>query len=188
MMRLLPLLCATALLAPFARADKFWLSDPAAETVEGSQAAVIEGVLLDETDTAYHLRTVGGELWLAKALVFEREMDGLTVAAIEETEEAERKRLAALTARLAQDRAAERRQRSVRAAEASVSRREVAVQEAAASTRREPTAVRVFDPVLGVAGDDFFSHQERLRTLELAYKQTKDRRYLVELRRLRRLH
>src|SRR5262249_42310896 len=69
----LALLAALAL-APASTPDKFWLEPPDRKVaVEGSLPAVIEGVLLDQTDKQYHVRVVGGELWLDKAKVVKLE-------------------------------------------------------------------------------------------------------------------
>ena len=77
---LLPLLCA-ALLAPAARADRFHLgSAETADRMTDGEADVIEGVLLEETETTYRIRIAGGEIELAKSRVYKVESTALTVA------------------------------------------------------------------------------------------------------------
>ena len=92
------LLCAGLALSPVAKADKFWLQVPAqGEAVEGSLPAVIEGVVLDQTDSSYHLRIVGGEIWLNKDQVVRVDKDDMTVASIEKAEQDGAAALAAAT-------------------------------------------------------------------------------------------
>ena len=87
-MRLIPLIVCTLLLSVPAKADKFWLEDPESHknAAAGSSPAVIEGVLLSEDADGYHVRTVGGEVVLAKKSVFKIEKDGLTLDAIVKAE------------------------------------------------------------------------------------------------------
>ena len=93
------LLCASLALSPVAKADKFWLQIPGqGEAVEGSLPPVIEGVILDQTDTSYHLRVVGGELWLTKSQVLRVDKDAMTVASIEKAEQDNAADLVAATA------------------------------------------------------------------------------------------
>ena len=105
------LLCAAALFAAPLKADKFWLGDPDKQTVEGSAPDVIEGVLIDENATSYHIRVVGGEIVLSKKQVVKVEKDDLTLAKLLDAEQVERERLAKVEERQALDRAAERLKR-----------------------------------------------------------------------------
>lgn len=185
-MRYLPLIAGALLLTAPAKADKFWLSDPnaKAEAPADSSPDVIEGVLLAEDDDGYHIRTVGGELVLAKDSVFKIEKDGLTVDAIVKAEGDSQEALAQADRerRLAQDVA--RTERQIRVAEASARRAARAV-EADTGALDEAPAPAGFDPVLGVAARD--GQYALMRDAQLAWTLTKDRRYLKLLRQLRRL-
>jgi hypothetical protein len=185
-MRYLILPLSALLFAVPAKADKFWLSDPAAEknTPAGSSPNIIEGVLVAESDEGYHVRVVGGEILLPKTSVFRIEKDDLSLDAIvaaEQESQAAGER-ANEERRLAQ--AAEQRERELRAVEASLTRSDVRAREASVTL-----APRVgFDPVLGVATEGNMMPQgELIRDVQLAYTLTKDRRYLKVLRQLRRL-
>ncbi|MCR9247287.1 MAG: hypothetical protein NXI31_19820 [bacterium] len=183
-MRISLLLCtAAALFAAPAKADKFWLEDPDKQTA--GTPAVIEGVLLDQNDSSYHIRVVGGELILSKRRVFKVEKTDLSLDAITKAEKKERERLAKVSERRALERSAERLRRDVRVAEASLRRSKPA-------PAKQPTTTRAttggFDPILGNAVGDYLSHQQLLAELELAWTLTKDRKYLKALRRMRRLH
>ena len=96
-MRYLPLTVCALLFAVPAKADKFWLSDPAAEknAAAGSSANVLEGVLIAETEDAYQVRIVGGEVFLPKKAVFKVEKDGLTLDSIAKSEKDNSEALAA---------------------------------------------------------------------------------------------
>lgn len=184
-MRILPLLCAAALLSPDAKADKFWFGDAAAEKVEGSEPAVIEGVLIAEDDTSFHVRVVGGEVVLPKARVTRHEKDGLTLDAIAASEKTMRDRAASTADQTARARAAARLRRDVRAAEAAASRRDAVrpVAVSASATRSEAA----FDAVIGRVDDSGSRRAAAMRELLRSWKATKDRRYLEELRRMRRM-
>lgn len=173
--------------------DKFWLDDgPAKAGGEPLPLRVVEGVLLDEDATSYHLRVEGGEVWLPKNQVVKVEKDGLTTAQIEQKERA----------------AAEQRARAqaARAAEAAAAMRGHATEAAATPAPTEPPAAPApltpaiepapptvvptahYDPVLHVHRSGAPTPEaELMRDLEVAYKLTRDRDYLKVLRRLRRL-
>ncbi|MGC6489605.1 MAG: hypothetical protein ACON4Z_18310 [Planctomycetota bacterium] len=181
-MRYLPLLFGALLLAAPAKADKFWLSDPDAQAAAapGSSPDVLEGVLLAEEDGWLRIRVAGGEVRLPKSAVFRVDPDNLDLAAIRAAEQA----AAADGARADEQRRARQRQRrEVRVAEASALR-DARVVEAVAPRRAAPSPR--FDPVLGVTtGVD--SQLKQMRAAERAFALTRDRRYLKQLRRLRRL-
>lgn len=183
------LVCLAALaLAPLAKADKFWLEHPdQASTVEGSLPATIDGVLLEETDTQYRVRTVGGEIWLDKAGVFRVDKDGLTVEQVERTELQQADALAAATAeRIEAQQIARVEQRQMEAVAA----------EAALRTPGEPVVIPpadevpplYFDPVIDALGPvRYVPDYVLLRELELAYELTGDDEIIKALRKLRRL-
>lgn len=186
-MRYLPLIAASALLfAVPAKADKFWLSDPAeqAKAAEGSSPDVIEGVLLEETDAGYRIRVVGGELILPKASVFKIEKDAMTAEAVAKAEVKAREASAAadLERRTAQEQM--RSTRRARAAEASA-RREARATDAAMSPAQASPASS-YDPILGIATGPA-SNYVMLRDAQVMWEQTRDRRYLKLVRQLRRL-
>ena len=95
------LLSLGLLLHPASAPDKFWMS-------EAPDAAVIEGSLLDEDATHYHLRVQGSEIWLLKARVLRIEKDGLSVEAIAQREQ-EAKDAKAAADKVADERAAAER-------------------------------------------------------------------------------
>ncbi len=179
-MRTFPLLLSLAALAGHAKADKFWLEDPAvaAKAEAGSLPAVVDGVLVAEKDGIYEIRTVGGTLFLPKASVFRIDRDELTVAAIET---AEKDAAAALEAADQERRMlaeAVRRDRNLRAAEASARR-----SEAPRAAAPAPQAVEAsYDPVLDIV----VNSPDPLRDLQIAFGQTRDRAYIKALRKLRR--
>ena len=187
-MRNLPLLLSATLLAAPANADQFWLTDrsSAADAAAGSSPEVIEGVLLADEGGYYRVRVIGGEVFLRKSTVFAVEQDGLNVEAIvaaelankTEGERANRERGAAQATSRSRSRKSRGERSGYRAGdEASV---------VDASLRRPAASPRSFDPVVGaVANSD--QQQELMRAAERAYSLTKDRRYLKQLRRLRRL-
>lgn len=181
-MRTLPLIACALLFAVPAKADKFWLSDPAAQkdAAAGSTPDVIEGVLLAEDADGYHLRIVGGELVLPKKAVFKIEKDGLTVDAIVKVE----KDAAAVLATADRERQllqeVARKEREIRVAEASARRGSARPAEASAPRRdAAPAYDPVVDAIVPAAGDPVLA-------AKLAWEQTGDRRWLVEMRRLRR--
>ena len=170
-----------------AKADKFWLTDPKSEqnATAGSSPNIIQGFLLSEEDDGYHIRVEGGQIVLAKKLVFHIEKGELTIDAILQAEADSQKKLDESNRQRVAAQKSERRSRERRFAEASAKRSGQAV---AASSRRienVPASLDEFDPVLGLANDN--SQYALMRDAKLAWRQTKDRRYLKMLRQLRRL-
>jgi hypothetical protein len=185
-MRFLPLTACALLFALPAKADKFWLTSPEAQKNQtaGSSPEVVEGVLVAEDNDGYHIRIVGGELILPRSAVHRIEKDGLTLEAIVKVEKDNAEKLAT-----------QNREREL-AQQAQQKAREIAVVEAA--SRREPpravpavapTPLQVvsgFDPVVGVMrGPDL--QAEMMMQARANWDATRDRRYLVLLRQLRRL-
>lgn len=173
-MRILLLMTvAMALCAP-AKADKFWLEDPAnaAKSAEGSTPLYLQGVLLGEADGYYEIRVEGGTLRLPKASVHRIDKDALTVAEVDAAEQDRRDALASADAERQQLLAARtvRRNVVVEAREASVSTDDVG-------------AVPAFDPVLGVVRVD----RDPLAELRLRFPEGRDRNERKVLRQLRRL-
>ena len=185
-MRFVPLILGALVLAVPAKADKFWLSDPdkQEQAAPGSTPDVVEGVLLLEDEAGYHVRVVGGEVVLPKASVFRVDADDMTLEAVTKAEGEARVRGARADEerRLAQQ--VRRTEREVRAAEAAARRSARAV-DASASRSRSVAAER-FDAVLGVATGENTQFEE-MREARAAWSRTGDRRYLEQLRRLRRL-
>jgi len=182
-MRTLPLAALAAVVfAPVAKADKFWLVRPDAQAkmVEGSDPDVIQGVLIAEDQKTYHLRIVGGELFLDKARVFRVEKDGLTIDAVVGKEKADADRLAAAD-----------RERQLKAAAPAprVAAGRTAVDAAARRVEASPVGQPpepAYDPVIHrLAPVNGLSDRELYRELELAYTVTRDQRYLKLLRKLR---
>lgn len=193
-MRILPFVVLALALSAEAKADKFWLSDPSAkqQAAEGSSPAVIEGVLIAESDEGYHVRIVGGEVLLPKKAVFRIEKDALSVEAIVQQELALAKAQAeappaAPTAAKAMPAAATKRAGRNQAKAAEAAARKNAATEAPAPAPVEPPA---YDPVLHRATPvpGATTHAELMAEAQLAWTLTKDRRYMTLLRRLRRLH
>jgi hypothetical protein len=189
-MRTLPfVVLALALQAP-AKADKFWLSDPAAkqQATEGSSPAMIEGVLIAESDEGYHVRIVGGEVLLPKKAVFRIEKDGLSVEAIVQQELALAKAQAAAPAAAEAAPATATKRSGRRQAKAA----EAAARKASEPATPAPAAVEppAYDPVLHRAtpAPGTTTHAELMAEAQLAWTLTRDRRYMTLLRRLRRLH
>ncbi|MCU0862608.1 MAG: hypothetical protein MUC36_02340 [Planctomycetes bacterium] len=180
-MRFLPVCVCAALFALPAKADKFWLSDPAAQQNSVGSPEIIEGVLLAENDEGYHLRVVGGELLLPKKSVFKVEKDGLSLDAITKAERDGAERLASQNRdrELAQQAAAKGRE--IRVLEASA-RRDARAVEASGPARADGSG---FDPVVGVNRGPV--QADLMTDAQLAYEMTRDRRYLRVLRQLRRL-
>lgn len=185
-MRILPLLCAAALLPVPAKADKFWFSDPAGQTVEGTVPDLIQGVLISEDDNTYTIRVIGGEITLAKKRVFKVEKDGLTLVKLVADENVERQRLAQASERRALAKAADRLRNDVRAAEASATRGAAAP--ATRVARPVVIAEPAYDPLIGrTTNNAMMSRHQMMRELEFAWTMTKDRRYLKTLRKIRRM-
>jgi len=184
-MRYLPLLAGALLLAVPAHADNFWLTNPKeqARAAEGSSPQVIRGVLLGTEDGHYRIRVEGGVVRLPTAAVFQIDKDNLDVDAVVAAE---------ATARAENDRAyklREKRRQTAGAARergfAEASARRSARTVEAAAPARGGEAERS-DPVLGVAtGAD--QQLEMMREAERHYERNRDRRYLKQLRQLRRM-
>ncbi|MEQ1633452.1 MAG: hypothetical protein ABL997_13830 [Planctomycetota bacterium] len=190
----IPLLVALGLLLqPSAAPDKFWTSMPQDGAIEGQSPSVVEGVLLDEDATHYHVRIAGGEIWLPKARVVRVEKDDLTVEAI------------AAAVQAAKDARADAEKAEAGAGEAETTRDPVAVVEAdakprvatpveAAVTPAEPAPAEDvveeprYDPIRGRFGPSTAeARSAQLRELEATYAATKDRDVLKQLRQLRRM-
>lgn len=188
-MRVLPLLVCTLLLQVPAKADKFWLSDPNApkNSAEGSMPNIITGVLIAESDEGYHVRIVGGEVILPKKSVRKIEKDDLSIDAIVKMEKDNAAAQEAANKERQMAQAAARRAADVKAVEASAKR---AAAPAAPAPAETPAAVAPgFDPVVGVDRSvQGMSNVEMQRDMQLAWTLTKDRRYLVALRQLRRMN
>jgi len=186
-MRYLPLIAGVLLICAPAKADKFWLSDPAkSQAAAGSSPDVIEGVLVAEDDEGYHIRVEGGELVLPKSRVFKVEKDGLTLDAIvkAETSKKDSGEKANKDRRVAQAEAKQRR--DVRIANASARRSASAVEAGISRSQVTPAPTASFDPVVGrVSG--IISDAVLMRDAKVLWDLTKDRRYLRELRELRRM-
>ncbi|MBM4060976.1 MAG: hypothetical protein FJ265_07750 [Planctomycetes bacterium] len=188
-MRLLPCVLFALGLALPAKADRFWLSDPAAKTADGSAPNIIEGVLIAESDEGYHVRVVGGEVLLPKRAVFRIEKDALSIADIVRAEQELGRQAAAADAER-QERAASRsaKQRARRtAAEASASKRGAENPPPAAPAPAHRPATPGYDPVLHRARPAAEPSRAELQAdLQLAWTLTRDRRFLQALRRIRR--
>ncbi len=185
-MRTLPVIVCAALFALPAKADKFWLSDPAdKDAAAGSSPNVIEGVLLAEDAEGYHIRVVGGELVLPKKAVFKVEKDDLSLDAIVKAETDGAEALAAADRERVLQQEIARKEREIRLTEAATRRASARPAEASAPAAA-PAAAPVFDPVLDVAPVPA-TLAELQRAARLAFEQTGDRAYLRELRQLRRL-
>jgi hypothetical protein len=183
-MRFLPLCVCAALFALPAKADKFWLSDPAAPQNAAGSPEIIEGVLLAENDEGFHIRIVGGELLLPKQSVFKIEKDGLSLEAISKAEQASAEQLANQNRERELAQQAASKQREIRVLEAAARRQP---QPVAASAPAAPEADRGFDPVIGVNRGPAIVQADLITDAQLAYEMTRDRRYLRVLRQLRRL-
>ncbi len=152
---LLPLVCA-ALLAPAARADRFHLgSAETAEKMTDGEADVIEGVLLEETETTYRIRIEGGEIELAKSRVYKVEKTGLTVEQVQDQESDAAERLAEANRErrdllVASREARMERVREVRAMEASMRAEAQAAEAGFVPQILQPVDAGGYDPVLGI--------------------------------------
>jgi hypothetical protein len=183
------LLSLGLLLHPASAPDKFWMS-------EAPDAAVIEGSLLDEDATHYHLRVQGGEIWLLKARVLRIEKDGLSVEAIAQREQE------AKDAKAAADKVADERAAAERVAVEPTGEPPAAVeadQRPGAATPAEASAGQAppteagepvperFDPIRGrLVPGTLATRDETLRALAASYTATRDRSVLRQLRLLRR--
>jgi len=182
-MRLIPLVVCSVLFSLPAKADKFWLEDPESHknAAAGSSPAVIEGVLISEDADGYHVRTVGGEIVLAKKSVFKVEKDGMTLDAIVKAEADAAKPNQAADQERQMAHAADRRAAQVKAVEAAAHRGSATPVEAAAPA---PAPIEVpYDPVIDVVPSRTgTTHAELLRDLKLAHEVTGNRSFLKQLR------
>src|SRR5882672_8162590 len=99
----------TALLvAPVAKADKFWMVSPdeSKQMAAGSPAYLV-GVLIAEDANTYTVRVVGGQVVLAKKSVVKIEKDGLTLDDVSKFEKADAERVAVADKERQQAQAAE---------------------------------------------------------------------------------
>lgn len=179
-MRFLPLTACALLFALPAKADKFWLSDPAAQKEAGAAPDLIHGVLLAEDAANYHIRIVGGEVVLSKKVVFKVEKDDLSVDAIVKAEKdgAETRALANKERELQQEIA--RKERQLKAVEASAKKSDSKPVDAAAP---KAAPLEGYDPVLRVLVPN---RADQRRELKAAYDATGDRDILTALRKFRR--
>jgi hypothetical protein len=188
-MRFLPLILPCALLFALpAKADKFWFSDPETQKNAPANSApdMLEGVLVAEDADTYTVRIVGGEVVLAKKSVVKVEKDGLTVEQIGQSEKAAADGLAAADKERALQQDIARKERELRAAEASAKKSAAVPADASARVGGAAPAAAEFDPVLGVA-PAAPGALDLLRATQAAYELTGDRAYLRALRQLRRL-
>jgi len=174
-----------------ARADKYWLTDPAAAKPGTPGHEVLDAVLLRETATTYHLRLVGGVMELPKSRVWKVERDGLTVAQIEAEELALRTAAEAADAERRAEQKTEQKaeQKTEQQTEPPSPTRGQPVEASAVRERPAPAAAPAkghYDPILGryVKAPGELSRAELRRELQFAYRMTRDPRYLAALRKL----
>ncbi len=133
-----------ALLAQPLSADKFYFGSEADKKKTQGNAAnddFVQGVLLKEDKDTYTIRILGGEINVAKSMVYKVERDGLTVAQLEARE-------AARTDALAQ---ANTNRRQLQAAEAAATR-DARAAEAAFRQTREPAELNIDVDFQGIIG------------------------------------
>lgn len=189
--KIAPAALAAALIAPAAPADEFYVGseETAAKMTEDSSPDVIVGVLVDEDETFYHLRVEGGEMQLAKSLVYKVVEDDLTVARIEEAEAAAAERLAQANEERHQILAASARrieQLQARAAEASARRaEEEAAGAAVTDAAYVPAPLPSYDPVVDAYGYPVVDPGPSLFELEALYEEQPSPE-LARLMRMRR--
>lgn len=183
-MRALPFALLSLCLCGTAKADRFWLSDPDAKLPDGVAPTIVEGVLLAQSDEGYHVRIVGGEVLLPKSAVKRIDKDTLSIEAIVALEAQAAAAAPAPSPALASAPASAPRRRA-RPVDATASSATAAPTPAAAPVGSEqPTG---YDPILGRNPAGHAAKAAQRNALWQAYLQTRDRRFLVELRRLRRL-
>ena len=188
-MRTIPLLLlVVATLAPAAKADRFWLENPD-KNPDGS--AVIDGVLLGEDPKQYHIRVVGGELWLDKVRVAKVEKTMLTVDEVLKAEAASAQKQA-----LAEAERHNAQTATIAAATASRRSRAEAVPATfddaappAPVAAPVPAEEMIYSPAIRalVPAYPAGNRYAVMMDLELAYAATRDRTYLKLLRKVRRL-
>ena len=133
-----------ALLAQPANADKFYFgSDDDQKKTVGNAANdnFVEGVLLKEDKDSYTIRILGGEMNVAKSMVYKIERDGLTVAQLETREAARKDALAQ----------ADNNRRQLQAAEATF-RRDARATEATMRRGRVPSRLNIDVDFRGIIG------------------------------------
>ncbi|MHC4515695.1 MAG: hypothetical protein ACYTGO_05650 [Planctomycetota bacterium] len=136
---------ALALLAQPASADKFYFGSEADQKKTQGNAAndnFIEGVLLKEDKDSYTIRILGGQMNVAKSMVYKVEKDGLTVAQLEAREEARKDALAQ----------AENNRRQLQAVEAAARREARAAEASMRRTRRKPSVLKIDVDFQGITG------------------------------------
>lgn len=186
-MRYLPLIAGVLLICAPAKADKFWLSDPAKQNAAaGSSPDLIEGVLVAEDDETYHVRIEGGEIVLSKKSVFKVEKDGLTLDAIVKAEGDKKQALEQANKDRAVAQAEAQRQHRVRVVEASARRSARAVDAGTSRSQVSPAPGQRFDPVVGVVSGAA-SDATLMRDAKAMWDLTRNRSYLRQLRQLRRM-
>ncbi len=185
-MRIFTLTACALLFTLPCKADKFWLSDPAASknAPTDSSPDCIEGVLIAEDADGYHIRIVGGELLLAKKGVFKVEKDALTLDAIVKAEQDGAEALAAANKERGLQQQIAKKEREIKVAEAAAKKGGQPVDGTFRKTAAPAEAS--FDAVVD-ALPAVMSRGDLLRETQLAYELTKDRSYLRALRQLRRL-
>ncbi len=206
MLRLALASLAALVLSPYASADKFYFTsdeETAKEEVD-SLPDVVEGVLIAQDDENYTIRVEGGEVQVAKDMVFKIESDGLTVADLEAREAAAAPALAQADEERMQFLAAERAEAAARraeafAVEAALIEAEINAAAAAANAVYMPGVPPVlieasyyYDPIIGVGvrrypgpgmGEsaallrDMFYRYQQYRTPDLARQMRQMRRY-----------
>jgi hypothetical protein len=184
-MRILPLTVCALVFALPAKADKFWLSDPAAQKTAsaGSSPEVVDGVLISEDADNYHVRVAGGELVLPKKAVFKIEKDDLTIETIVKGEKDSAEKLALANRERVLKQQIAQKERDVRVAEASAKRSDRKAADASAKVEPAAAPVAGFDPVIGRAIGPAI---DPVREALLAYELTRDRAYLRLARQMRR--
>jgi len=183
-----PTLLMLSLLTLGAQPDKFWLAEPDAKAVEGSSPRLIEGVLLDQTETQYHVRVEGGEVWLDKKAVVKVDKDALTVEQIATAEQQGHEHR--LAEQRADAKAAEAAAREASAMPAAAHKSDAAAPAPAVDTAQPMTVLPGhYDPVLDtyVPGPGP-TNAELQRDLEFAYEETRDRNLIKLIRMMRRMY
>ncbi|GDY03592.1 hypothetical protein LBMAG49_29210 [Planctomycetota bacterium] len=167
---------AICVLATVAKADKFWLgsAEPKGQA-QGSSPDCIDGVLLDESASHYHLRVVFGEVWLAKNRVLSIDKNDLSVEAIQKLEQKVTAEQDAATAS------------QVKVQEAIAKRQVAKAVEAAMTARKEAQQPELkYDPVLHVMAPVQMTPISREQQLLQEYLMTGSAEVHKQLRRVRR--
>lgn len=172
------------LIAPVAKADKFWMVSPdEAKLMTAGSPACLVGVLVAEDANTYTVRVVGGQVVLAKKSVVKIEKDGLTLDDVSKFEKADAERVAA----------ADKERQQAQAAEASARRVRTDAQPVDATAHAAPLPAplpapveEAYDPVLHVVRA-IGVRENDIRAVELAFNITKDPRYRKMARQLREM-